>query len=49
MGMFGVPTFGFGPANEKYAHTVDDQVPVEHLVKAAAFYALFPSVYSRKA
>jgi putative selenium metabolism hydrolase len=45
MGMMGIPTIGFGPANEVYAHTVDDQVPVDHLVKAAAFYAAFPSVY----
>jgi len=45
MGMFGVPTIGFGPANEVYAHSCDDQVPVEHLVKAAAFYAAFPTAY----
>jgi putative selenium metabolism hydrolase len=45
MGMFGIPTVGFGPANEIHAHAVSDQVPVEHLVKAAAFYALFPSMY----
>jgi putative selenium metabolism hydrolase len=40
-GLFGVPTVGFGPANEIYAHTPDDQCPVDHLAKAAAFYALF--------
>lgn len=45
MGMMGIPTIGFGPANEIYAHTVDDQVPVDHLVKAAAFYAAFPAIY----
>jgi putative selenium metabolism hydrolase len=45
MGMMGIPTIGFGPANEVYAHTVEDQVPVDHLVKAAAFYAAFPTVY----
>jgi len=48
MGMFGIPTIGFGPANEVYAHSVNDQVPVEHLVKAAAFYALFPTLFSQK-
>ena len=48
MGMMNVPTIGFGPANEIYAHTVDDQIPVDHLVKAAAFYAAFPTVYSQK-
>lgn len=44
-GMFGVPTVGFGPANEIYAHTPDDQCPVADLPRAAAFYALFPSAY----
>ena len=34
MGMMGIPTIGFGPANEIHAHSVDDQCPVEHLVKA---------------
>ena len=47
MGIFGVPTVGFGPGNEIYAHTVEDQVPVEHLVKATAWYALFPGIYCR--
>lgn len=46
MGMFNIPTFGFGPAHEKYAHTVDDQVPIAHLASAAAFYAAFPSSFS---
>ncbi len=46
MGMHSVDTIGFGPANEIYAHTVNEQVSVEHLVKAAAWYALFPVVYS---
>ncbi len=45
-GLFGIPTVGFGPANEIYAHGPDDQAPVEHLVKAAAFYAYFPQVVS---
>lgn len=42
MGRMGIPTIGFGPANEIYAHSIDDQVPVDHLVKAAIFYAAFP-------
>ncbi|MBM3268897.1 MAG: YgeY family selenium metabolism-linked hydrolase [Candidatus Sericytochromatia bacterium] len=48
-GMFGIPTIGFGPANEIYAHSVDDQCPVEHLVRAAAFYAAFPTAWSQSA
>ncbi|HOX46962.1 MAG TPA: YgeY family selenium metabolism-linked hydrolase [Myxococcota bacterium] len=49
MGMSRIPTVGFGPANEVYAHSVDDQVPVEHLVKAAAFYAAFPRQFVKQA
>ncbi len=49
MGMMGIPTIGFGPANEIYAHTANDQVPVNHLVAAAAFYAAFPGVYCETA
>ena len=45
MGMHNVPTIGFGPANEIYAHSADDQIPVDHLVKAAALYAAFPKVF----
>ncbi|AZR73605.1 selenium metabolism hydrolase [Anoxybacter fermentans] len=45
MGMHNIPCVGFGPAHEIYAHSVNDQIPVEHLVKAAAFYAAFPTVY----
>jgi len=44
-GMFGVPTVGFGPADEIYAHTPDDQCPVAHLTAAARFYAAFPRRY----
>lgn len=42
-GVLGIPTIGYGPGNEELAHTVDEQVSVEHLVKAAAFYALYPT------
>lgn len=44
-GMFGIPCVGFGPAPEDVAHTVNDSVPIEHLVKSAAFYAAFPNEY----
>lgn len=47
-GMFGVPTIGFGPADEVHAHTPDDQCPVAHLALAAKFYALFGMVYTTK-
>ena len=38
-GMFNIPTIGFGPGHEKFAHFPDEQVEIEHLVRAAAFYA----------
>lgn len=45
-GMFGIPSVGFGPGDEIYAHTVDEQMPVDHLIKAAAFYASFPKQFA---
>ena len=44
-GMFGIPCVGFGPAEESVAHSVNDSVPIEHLVRAAAMYAAFPQSY----
>ena len=38
-GYFGIPVIGFGPGNEVMAHAPNEKVPVEHLMKAAAFYA----------
>ncbi len=41
-GRLGIPTIGFGPSNEIYAHTVNENMPAGDLVKAAAFYAALP-------
>jgi len=46
MGLMGVPTIGFGPGEEELAHSVGERVPIEHLVKAAMFYAAFPRMYA---
>jgi putative selenium metabolism hydrolase len=48
MGDMGIPTIGFGPADDKYAHTIEDQVPIEHLIYAAMFYALFPATLTQR-
>jgi len=40
-GIHGIPILGFGPGNEVMAHAPDEKVPIEHLVAASAFYALF--------
>jgi putative selenium metabolism hydrolase len=45
MGTSGVPCFGFGPAAEEDAHTVNDRCPIEHLSISAAFYAFLPSLW----
>lgn len=47
-GIFGIPCVGFGPAPESVAHTVNDSVPIRHLVQSAAFYATFPHIYCKK-
>jgi putative selenium metabolism hydrolase len=40
-GTYGIPTIGFGPGNEVYAHAPNERVPVSDLVAASAFYAGF--------
>jgi len=40
-GMYGIPAIGFGPGREAMAHAPDETTPVEDLVNAAAFYALY--------
>lgn len=44
-GLLDIPCVGFGPGKEQHAHSVEDQVEVAQLVKAAAFYAAFPTIY----
>jgi putative selenium metabolism hydrolase len=41
MGLYQIPTVGFGPGNELYAHSPDERIPIDHLVKAMAFYTEF--------
>lgn len=45
-GVAGIPTLGFGPMEEQYVHTPQDQVDLEKLLKGAMFYALFPLAYT---
>jgi putative selenium metabolism hydrolase len=47
-GKAGIPSIGFGPGNEKTAHTSHENVPLDDVVKAAEFYALFPKLLSEK-
>lgn len=41
-GRYEIPCLGFGPGNEVMAHAPNEKTPIEHLDKAAAFYALLP-------
>ncbi|MHA1126878.1 MAG: YgeY family selenium metabolism-linked hydrolase [Candidatus Heimdallarchaeota archaeon] len=47
-GLFDIPTIGFGPGDERYAHTADEHVPIEHLLKATEFYISFMLKYGEK-
>ncbi|MBU2530473.1 MAG: YgeY family selenium metabolism-linked hydrolase [Elusimicrobia bacterium] len=38
-GRLNIPSIGFGPSDEIYAHTVKENMPISHLLKATAFYA----------
>ena len=42
-GKYNIPTIGFGPGNEIYAHSPKDQIEISELVDACSFYASFPS------
>jgi putative selenium metabolism hydrolase len=39
MGIAGIPTIGFGPGDEKHAHTADEQIRLEDVYRAASAYA----------
>jgi putative selenium metabolism hydrolase len=43
-GKAGIPAIGFGPGDEETAHTTEDSVPLDDMVKATEFYAVLPSL-----
>jgi putative selenium metabolism hydrolase len=43
-GKAGIPCIGFGPGDEDTAHTVNENVPLDDVVKSAEFYALITSL-----
>ncbi len=47
MGRYGIPCIGFGPGHEDQAHAPNERTWKDELVKAAALYAVIPSVYVR--
>lgn len=44
-GYYDIPVIGFGPGNEVLAHAPNEKVPIDHLVKATAFYTNFADKY----
>ena len=47
-GKAGIPSIGFGPGDEIYAHAVNEHVPLEDVVEATKFYALLPAMLGRR-
>jgi putative selenium metabolism hydrolase len=45
-GKAGIPSIGFGPGDEAHAHTTQDQVPLDDVVRSTAFYAALPASIS---
>jgi putative selenium metabolism hydrolase len=48
MGLFDIPTVGFAPGREELAHTTEERVSVEDLVKATAVYSVIPEFLVKK-
>ena len=47
-GIHNIPTVGFGPGHEKWAHAPNERVDVEHVVRAAAFYVSFAMGFAKR-
>ena len=47
-GKAGIPSIGFGPGDEIYAHAVNEHVPLEDVVQATKFYALLPAMLKKQ-
>ena len=45
MGMHKIPTIGFGPGDEKQAHSPNENIPAQDLVEAMKFYVAFTLEY----
>ncbi len=41
-GKAGIPSIGFGPGDEEWAHMIDEHISLEEVVRATEWYALLP-------
>lgn len=48
MGERKIPTIGFGPGEEKYAHVANEQIKFNDVLAAVKFYSVFPLTFSSK-
>ncbi len=46
-GKAGIPCIGFGPGDERHAHSVLDQVRLDDVVRATGVYALLPALIAQ--
>ncbi len=47
-GLHGIPTIGFGPGEEKWAHADNERIAIEDLVRATAFYMSFAREFAKR-
>lgn len=47
-GKAGIPSLGFAPGDEIYAHAVNEHVPLADVVEATKFYALLPAILKQE-
>ena len=43
-----IATIGFGPGEEEWAHMTNEHIKLDDVVRAAEWYALFPSMIKEK-
>ena len=45
-GMHNIPSIGFGPGHEHFAHAPNEEVEIEHLVRCTAFYTALVNTFA---